>query len=199
MAGDGVRSNKKPFKRSSKGNPNGNKVGPKPKYSDKFPQMAMDACGLKATDSTLAIIFDVAIGTIHMWKRTHPEFASAVRQGKLQACMDITGKMQKAAEGYYYEETVTGPNGTTTMRKYAKPCPTAAKLLLAQRMPEDFGDTSTRNTIYANNLLVGGDVNDGVTIDAGSLTADQLRAMLGQTDGDTESVTIDMETGEDDE
>ena len=188
---NGIRSNKKPFKRSTKGRGNSN-AGRPPKWDDKFPEVARNACALKATDPTLAVIFDVAVSTIGHWKKKHPEFAAACRQGKLQACMDITGAMQKAAEGFYYEETTTGPNGTTTMRKYAKPCPTAAKMLLAQRMPEDFGDTSTRNTIYANNLLVGGDVNEGLTIDANTLTADQLRVMLGEpTD---ELIEIDMES-----
>ncbi len=197
MTGAGVRSNKKPFKRKPHG-PDAKKSGPKPKYHESFVQMALDACTLKATDNTLATIFDVVPSTIAHWKKVHPAFGVACRQGKLQACVDITGAQQKAAEGYFYEETTTGPNGTITMRKWAKPCPTAAKMLLAQRMPEEFGDTSTRNTIYANNLLVGGDVNDGVTIDANSLTADQLRAML--TDSSTESELIEMKTeGEDDE
>jgi hypothetical protein len=199
MAGDGVRSNKKPFKRKPHG-PDAKKSGPKPKYDITFPQIAKDACGLKATDKTLAVIFDVTPSTIAHWKKKHPEFGAACRQGKLQACVDITGAMQKAAEGYFYGETTTNGQGeVTTMRKYAKPCPTASKLLLAQRMPEDFGDTSTRNTIYANNLLVGGDVNESATIDANSLTADQLRAMLGEPIDELEVLTIEMETGEDDE
>jgi hypothetical protein len=72
-------------------------------YKPEYPDLARRACTLGATNDELATLFDVAGSTIDLWLRGHPEFAEAVKKGRLIVDMGVAEKLLSRAMGYTWE------------------------------------------------------------------------------------------------
>jgi hypothetical protein len=70
----------------------------KPEYADQ----AHSYCLLGATNDELAGFFDVAPRTVDNWLSVHPEFATAVRNGRVAADAGIARRLYRRADGYDY-------------------------------------------------------------------------------------------------
>src|SRR5690554_3828581 len=57
-------------------------MGRPPKYRAEFAERAKRLCELGATDSDLALIFDVNTSTIWRWQVEHDDFCNALKAGK---------------------------------------------------------------------------------------------------------------------
>jgi len=81
------------------------------KYDDDFPRMAKIACAEGGfTDQKLAHLFDVAKSTINEWKKNHPEFKVALKEGKDFFDTEVVEKaFLKRCTGFYYNETTREP------------------------------------------------------------------------------------------
>lgn len=76
----------------------------KPEYCD----LARNYCLLGARDSDLAKFFGCCETTINNWKKTHPEFVKALREGKEVADARVAEALFHRACGYeHYEDHIS--------------------------------------------------------------------------------------------
>lgn len=142
-------------------NPNGAPI----KYEEDFARQVRMLCADGGfTDAKIAQFFDIHRSTIYEWKKTYPEFAQAIKEGKEEALVDeVERSMYKRAIGYKYTEItrelkpviVVGPDGKTTeaydiaeqlivtkkVRKESPPETGAGCFVLKNRRPERWKDT----------------------------------------------------------
>jgi hypothetical protein len=71
-------------------------------YKPEYAPLAHNYCLLGATNDELAGFFEVAPRTIDNWLSVHPEFATAVRNGRAAADAGIARKLYRRADGYEY-------------------------------------------------------------------------------------------------
>jgi hypothetical protein len=101
------------------------------------------------TNPMLADFFGVDESTIRGWQMRHPEFTTALLQGRDIHNLQVIAGTHKSATGFFYDETekiITYKNGeeeisTRTTRKYVPGNPVAQKYWLNNRMPEQWSDT----------------------------------------------------------
>lgn len=94
----------------TKFNGNGKNKGGRPsKYDpDKYPHMAREATKAGMTDVALARLFNVSIQSIDGWKREHPEFLKAIKEGKDKFDSDrVENALLDNCIGYEYDEVRT--------------------------------------------------------------------------------------------
>lgn len=126
----------------------GNPGGGRPTvYKPEYCQIAHDMCLLGgATDVKLADRFGVNESTITDWKRVHPEFFRALRNGKDGADEAVVVSLWERAKGYSHDDvdirTVALGNNQgseivqTPIRKHYPPDTAAASLWLRNRQPK---------------------------------------------------------------
>lgn len=87
------------------------KQGAPTKFDDDYPRMAEVACAEGGfTDQKLALLFDVAKSTINEWKKDHPRFKEALKQGKDVFDTEVVEKaFFKRCVGFAYNETTREP------------------------------------------------------------------------------------------
>jgi hypothetical protein len=118
----------------------------KPEYVDQVRKL----CLLGATDAELADFFGVALSTLNNWKRSHPEFLDALKQGKIQADATVTERLYRRALGYSHKavKILTVPRGANMgsdvvehpyIERYP-PDTTACIFWLKNRRPKDWRD-----------------------------------------------------------
>jgi hypothetical protein len=71
-------------------------------YREGYAESAHNYCLLGATNDELAGFFGVAPSTVDDWLKVHPEFATAVRNGRDAADASIARKLYRRADGYDY-------------------------------------------------------------------------------------------------
>ncbi|OJV50527.1 MAG: hypothetical protein BGO31_14285 [Bacteroidetes bacterium 43-16] len=81
------------------------KVGAPTKYKQEYAEMARKLCLLGKTDEELADFFGIAVSTLNLWKKSHPEFMESIKKGKDVADVEIVESLHKRAKGYQYDET----------------------------------------------------------------------------------------------
>jgi len=88
------------------------------KYNDDYPRMAKIACAEGGfTDQKLAHLFDVAKSTINEWKKNHPEFKAALKEGKDFFDTEVVEKaFLKRCTGFAYNETTREPQITKVLK-----------------------------------------------------------------------------------
>lgn len=88
------------------------------KYDDDYPRMAKIACAEGGfTDQKLAHLFDVAKSTINEWKKNHPEFKAALKEGKDFFDTEVVEKaFLKRCTGFAYNETTRKPQITKVLK-----------------------------------------------------------------------------------
>ncbi|MBY0473696.1 MAG: hypothetical protein K2Q13_01390 [Nitrosomonas sp.] len=101
-------------------------------------------CLLGATDTQLAEFFNVAESTINLWKKKQPEFANALRRGKMLADAEVAHALFKRATGYSHAETHIacheGKIIKTEISKNYAPDTTACIFWLKNRQPKNWRD-----------------------------------------------------------
>ncbi len=106
--------------------------------------IAYGVCALGATDTLLAKIFDISVDTLDRWKKKHPDFYQAIRDGKQEFDEKVERVLLKCATGYYYTELTTitrfvgGRLERTVIKKteYMPPNVRACIFWLVNRCPE---------------------------------------------------------------
>ncbi len=113
-------------------------------YKPEFVEQAKKLCALGATDYELADFFGVDTRTIYRWKNLHEEFCQALIAGKENADARVERALFNRAVGYTFEsekvfqfqgEVIRAP-----IAEHVPPDPSAAKLWLTNRKPEQWRD-----------------------------------------------------------
>jgi len=78
------------------------------KYSKAHCEKVTKLCLLGATDREIADFFEINVDTFYEWKKKHPEFSEAVREGKLTADANVAHSLYQKAVGYEKEFIRTG-------------------------------------------------------------------------------------------
>lgn len=113
-------------------------------YKPAFVEQAKKLCALGATDYELADFFGVDTRTIYRWKNLHEEFCQALIAGKENADARVERALYNRAVGYTFEsEKVFQFQGAVIrapIAEHVPPDPSAAKLWLTNRKPEQWRD-----------------------------------------------------------
>ena len=125
------------------------KVGRPTSYNDEYAEQARKLCLLGATDKEMADFFGVSVTTVDNWKKNIPEFVGALKEGKVQADVDVANSLYQRATGYewteqqaikvkvgQYEEKVE----LVEVRKATPPDTTAGIFWLKNRRKADWRD-----------------------------------------------------------
>lgn len=78
-------------------------IGRPTKYRPEYAQQARNYCELGATDADLARFFGISRWTIYHWQAMHPEFAEALKLGKLGPDARVERSLYQRAVGYDIE------------------------------------------------------------------------------------------------
>lgn len=73
-------------------------------YKPEYAKQAYKLCLLSAINKDLADFFGVTEMTIHNWKNEHPEFAKALKDGKVDADANVAARLYNRAVGYSHEQ-----------------------------------------------------------------------------------------------
>lgn len=79
-------------------------AGQPTKYDPAFAEQAFKLCLLGATDEDLYNFFGVCEKTLNNWKRAHPEFLQALKDGKEVADANVGARLYERALGYSHPE-----------------------------------------------------------------------------------------------
>lgn len=130
-----------------KGNKNavGNKGGGRDSsYKPEYANIAKTACELGATNHELGQMFGVSSATIIAWSHRYVEFSDALTCGKEAADVRVERALYNRAVGYSFEsEKIFNHQGEiirAPTTEHVPPDPSAAKLWLTNRKPENWRD-----------------------------------------------------------
>ena len=130
-----AKAQAEPAQRGKKAAP----VGRPTKFDAKLLKQARELALLGLTDAEMAKVFDVALSTFALWKRTHPEFSDAIAQGKVIADAQVAASLHHRAIGYSHPETVLnayqGVVIKTRVTRHYPPDTQAASIWLRNRHP----------------------------------------------------------------
>ncbi|WNB74548.1 helix-turn-helix domain-containing protein [Methylomonas koyamae] len=76
-------------------------------YKPEYVQLAHNYTLLGAPQEQLGEFFNVAVETIEVWIKRHPEFADAIKQGRILADAEVAANLFRRATGYQHSETTT--------------------------------------------------------------------------------------------
>jgi hypothetical protein len=148
------------------------KTGPGQWNADR-PKQAYQLALLGATDREIAKVLDVDQTTIDDWKRSRPEFAKALSEGKEAADAKVAEALFKRATGFYSDEVMVsfhkGEVITVPFKKYYPPDTIAATKWLALRRRENWADVTKIESTQTNINIT--------KIDLTGFTAEELRAL----------------------
>ena len=120
--------------------------GPKSGYSEDFVKIGNRYAALGAIDTELASNFGIAVTTLNMWKKKHPEFREAIQAGKDEFNMcRAEGALIHSSLGYTHTETKVfydKDQGIVTydVEKHYPPNVTALIFFLKNRDPKRWRD-----------------------------------------------------------
>ena len=129
------------------------KVGRKSKYNpETTPELAEKYASEGYADIQIAEMLGIKKTVFYEWQNKYPEFAEALKRGKIPANTELKRAMLKTAMGYTVEEEETTAildknkqvksYRTTKRRRYISPNPTMQIFLAKNRMPEEFRDVN---------------------------------------------------------
>lgn len=122
----------------------GGKNGCEKQWSDRFVEMAFPLAKTGLIDKQIADVFRISVRTLRLWKKKHPDFASALKNGKQFADESVVDALFKRATGYSHPEThisvYQGRVIKTAMTKNYAPDTTACIFWLKNRQPNDWKD-----------------------------------------------------------
>lgn len=74
------------------------------KYHPECDEIAKRLGKLGFRDCEISAIFGIAESTLKRWKKNHPSFNKALKEGKLFADLEVMESVHQRATGYSYEE-----------------------------------------------------------------------------------------------
>ncbi|MDT4330858.1 helix-turn-helix domain-containing protein [Methylomonas sp. MED-D] len=84
------------------------KKGGRPRgYRPQYVQLAHNYTLLGATEGQLAEFFNVSAATVKSWTKHRPEFADAIKRGKILADAEVANGLFRRGTGYPYTEVTT--------------------------------------------------------------------------------------------
>ena len=69
-------------------------------YKEEYNEQVYKLCLLGAIDKDIADFFDIQESTLNLWKKKHPEFMEAIKDGKEKADAEVAKSLYKRAIGY---------------------------------------------------------------------------------------------------
>lgn len=115
----------------------GRESGYQPDYADQARRLCML---LNATDEKLAAYFEIALDTLQLWKREHPAFLYAIKEGRLGADGRVVESLYNRAVGMSIPKThVTSYKGDVILTDLVENLPPdvgAQSMWLRNRQPE---------------------------------------------------------------
>ena len=113
-------------------------------FKPEFVDQSIKLARLGAIDADLADFFGVSEVTVNAWKKKHPEFLNALKEGKAQADAEVADRLFQRAIGYEHEEVKVflhegEPVLVPLVKRYA-PDTTAAIFWLKNRRPDLWRD-----------------------------------------------------------
>ncbi len=81
----------------------GKKRGHPTDYQPDHCEQVERLCKLGLTDTELADFFEVHVDTFYEWKKVHPDFSEAIKNGKERADAKVAEKLFRRAMGYSHE------------------------------------------------------------------------------------------------
>lgn len=147
------------------------------KYKAEYDNQAYKLCLLGATDKELANFFNVCEDTIYEWKKVHPSFSEALKNGKEVADAEIASKLYHRAKGYDCPEVITATHAgqiTDTMEvtKHYPPDTTAAIFWLKNRQRGKWRDKQEIESTNTN-------INTEMSEDERNKRLDELVKKMG--------------------
>ncbi len=119
-------------------------VGRPSDYRPEYAEQAYKFCLLGADDVRLAEFFDVSIQTIYTWKKVHPEFLEALKEGKDRADANVGRALYQRAIGYSHPDVdvkvIDGQVVMVDLVKHYPPDTGAAMAWLKNRQPKNWRD-----------------------------------------------------------
>ncbi len=118
------------------------------RYLPEFAEQARKLCALGAIDKDLAAFFGVTVLTVKNWRKAHPTFAQAAKEGREPADENVVRSLYRRALGYSHEDTdirvVDKEIIETDIVKHYPPDTTACIFWLKNRLPEAWRELSRR-------------------------------------------------------
>ncbi len=134
------------------------------KYHESFPLMAEGYAREGMTDVQIAEKLHISTTALNRYQKKYPEFAEALRRGKLPVDTDVENSLLKKACGYsrreeYIENSTECRNGNTVERekrriviKDVPPDTAAAIFWLRNRRPDKWNDKQRDTSSEIMNL-----------------------------------------------
>jgi hypothetical protein len=125
------------------------------KWNNFRPREAFKYALLGATDRQVADLMDIDINTLNDWKRSHPEFANALKEGKIKADSEVADAMYRKAIGFWIDvvEPVVLKNGDiveVSKRKYYPPDGTVGMKWMALRQRDLWAEVTRIEATQTN-------------------------------------------------
>lgn len=129
---------------------NKKRVGRPTKYNEKVIRQAGRLCSAHGyTDKQLAEFFEVTEQTVNNWKKKHPEFFEALKEGKAVADKLVERSLFERATGYECpEDKIFNNNGEALVvptTKHYPPDTTACIFWLKNRKPEEWREDKDKD------------------------------------------------------
>lgn len=120
----------------------------KDRYDEAYAEQAEKLCLLLgATDNDLALFFGVSMRTITRWRTAHPNFAKAVKRGKLVADSKVAESLYRMATGFFsvkkqkvFGDAKSGGHFVVDYEEEQLPNVAAGIFWLKNRQPEQWRD-----------------------------------------------------------
>jgi hypothetical protein len=116
------------------------KTGRPTLYKPEYDEQVYKLCLLGAKDKEIADFFDVDEATINRWKLEHQNFCESIKNGKVNADIEIAQSLHKRAKGYEIIEEVITKEGIQEVKKHIAPDPTSIIFWLKNRQPKMWRD-----------------------------------------------------------
>jgi len=108
------------------------------------PAEAIELARKGLTNTEIADRMGIACSTLKLWRKLHPEFSAAVKEGKDSADDLVIESLFKRARGYEVVEekamNIDGDVQIVRLEKHIPGDPTSMIFWLKNRQPEDWGD-----------------------------------------------------------
>jgi hypothetical protein len=123
-------------------------------YQERYAEEGRKLCLMGATDAQMADFWGVHENTIGNWKRAQPEFAEAVRNGKMMADANVADALYHRAIGYSHPAVkILQREGHPIEVEYTEHYPPdtqAAFIWLKNRQPGQWKDVKSREVSNTN-------------------------------------------------
>lgn len=94
-----------------------------------------------APDDEIARTFGIHPEVFQTWKKTYPDFAAAIENGRSHPDQNVTVSLYQRATGYDYQEEVATKHGIRTLKRHAIPDVPAIKEWLHNRVKKHWGES----------------------------------------------------------